>query len=248
MATHDFVRDYNEHVARVKVRYGSNDALKAAVGGEFEAIGRLERALLEQYGLGASPATVVDVGCGSGRLASQLAPLPQVRYWGGDIVPDLVNFARDLAARPDWTFALTDGTKIPLEDQSADFVCFFSVFTHLLHQETFRYLREARRVLKPGGFVLFTFLEFQMPSHWAIFEASLNSLSKNLHLDQFVSRDAIVAWAEHLPMDLIAIHDGEKPHIPLASPITYEDGRTMTRLGHFGQSVAVLRKPVAKLS
>ena len=35
----------------------------------------------------------------------------------------------------------------------------FSVFTHLLHEESFIYLEDFKRVLKPGGSVVFSFLE-----------------------------------------------------------------------------------------
>lgn len=245
MSQQHFIRDYTAHLARLKSALPADSALRAAVGGEFEAIGKLELALLEQYGLGEQPACVVDVGCGSGRLAVQLAARPNVRYTGTDVMPDLLAFARQLCERPDWQFVQTDGCAISVADGQADYVCFFSVFTHLLHQETYRYLQEARRVLKPGGVALFTFLEFRIPCHWPIFAHSLDALSKNAHLDQFLSRDAIEAWAGHLALEVVRIDDGDRPHIPLAVPIAYEDGRVMEGMGNFGQSVAVLRKSEA---
>ena len=238
-----FIKDYTEHLARLKASLPLDDALHAVVGGEFEAIGRLEMALIRQYGLGTAPANVIDVGCGTGRLAVQLAPDPQISYLGTEIVPDMLSFAAELCARPDWRFEQTRGVGIPASDTSADYVCFFSVFTHLLHAESYRYLDEARRVLKAGGLIVFTFLEFRIPCHWTIFEATTKATSGSSHLDQFMSRDAIEAWAQHLDLEIVAIEDGDKPHIPLAEPIKYQDGRIMTGKGNFGQSVAVLRKP-----
>jgi len=237
-----FVRDYSEHLARLKTRLRTDDALRAAVGGEFEAIGKLELALLEQYGLGKKPVCVVDVGCGSGRLSVQLVPIANVRYIGTEIMPDLLDFAQKLCDRPDWTFVQTDGYSIPVADNEADYVCFFSVFTHILHQEAYRYLQEAKRVLKPGGLILFTFLDFRIPCHWPTFENSLDLVTKNTHLDQFMSRDDLGTWAEHLDLEVVQIDDGDRPHIPLSAPIAYEDGRVMEGMGNFGQSVAVLRK------
>ena len=245
MSLKHFVKDYSEHLAQLKTRLPTDDALRAAVGGEFEAIGKLELALLEQYGLGDKPADVVDVGCGSGRLAVQLVANPNVSYTGTEIMPDLLAFAQKLCERPDWKFVQTDGFSIPVADNQADYVCFFSVFTHILHQETYRYLQEAKRVLKPGGLILFTFLEFRILCHWAIFERSLDAVSKNIHLDQFISRDAIEVWAKHLDLEIVQVEDGDKPHIPLSSPIIYEDGRVMEGMGNFGQSVAVFRKKQA---
>src|SRR5258708_3155310 len=219
----------------------SDHALRVAVGGEFEAIGKLEIALLRQFGLGDEPALVVDVGCGSGRLALQLAPYPQYSYVGMDIVADLILYAHRLIRRSDWVFIETQGTKIRCVDGAADFVCFFSVFTHLFPQDIYRYLQEAKRVLKPGGKIAFTFLEFRLDSHWRIFESTLNQHVKNVHLDQLISRDAIEAWAKRLGLSILALEDGDRPHIPLQEPILYEDGRTMEGLGHFGQSVCVLQ-------
>lgn len=160
-----FIRDYREHVARLRSTLAADDAFRAAVGGEFHAIGQLERATLEQHGLGNQPAYVIDVGCGSGRLAFQLAAEPHVSYLGTDVVPELLAYAAQLSARPDWRFLPTSGSKIPSSDNEADFVCFFSVFTHLLHQETFRYLAEAKRAVKKNGMIMFTFLEYRIGCH-----------------------------------------------------------------------------------
>ncbi len=240
-----YLTDYEEQIRRLKARLSLEDALKTAVGGEFVAIGQLERALLQQFGLNEEPAFVIDVGCGSGRLAAQLASEPQLRYLGVDIVPELLEFACKLCSRPDWAFKQTDGTTIPANENQADFVCFFSVFTHLLHQDTFRYLTEAQRVLKPGGLIVFTFLEYRIPSHWTVFHASLDSVLKNAHLDQFISRDGIEAWASHLGLEIVTIEDGDKPHIRLSFPVRFDDGRVMEGKGHFGQSVTVLRKRAA---
>lgn len=216
-------------------------AMQVAIGGEFEAFGILERELLIQYGL-RRDGYVVDVGCGSGRLAKALTPYLDGRYLGIDIVPEFVEHARGLVEQPEWRFEVASGTEIPERDDVADMVCFFSVFTHLLHEQSYVYLREAKRVLKPGGRVVFSFLEFAIASHWAVFESTLAQMDATEPINVFIGRDAIEAWATHLEMSVVALHGGDKPHTPLPEPITLDDGTVMAEWGNLGQSVCVLEK------
>jgi len=59
--------------------------------------------------------------------------------------------ASTAAGRNDWEFRLVEGIRIPCPDNVADFVTFFSVLTHITHEESFQYLQEAARCLKAGG-------------------------------------------------------------------------------------------------
>ncbi len=88
------------------------------------------------------------------------------------------------------------------------------------------YLRDAYRVLRSGGKVVFSFLEFRIPGHWRSFEHALAKESM-VHI-QFLSRDAITAWSEHLGYHVDGILDGDSPQC---------------RLGSIGQSVCVCSKP-----
>ena len=65
-------------------------------------------------------------------------------------------------------------------------------------------------------------------------------------LMMFIDRHAIRAWAQHQHLEVLQIIDGNKPHIPLPHPITFDTGDTISgkgKLGPIGQSVCVLRKP-----
>ncbi|MEI6726696.1 MAG: class I SAM-dependent methyltransferase [Actinomycetes bacterium] len=217
-------------------------AMELAIGGEFEAYGALEIAVLKHFGL-ADDSYLVDVGCGSGRLAKPLSQLLKVAYLGIDIVPELVEYARELVARPDWRFEVAEGLKIPEADGVADMVCFFSVFTHLLHEQSFVYLQEAARVLRPGGVIVFSYLDFAVDCHWDVFEANVTGLEGSSHpLNMFMSRDTIHAWAEHLSLSIEAVLDGDEAWIPLSEPVVFETGVVMEGRGSFGQSVCALRK------
>lgn len=235
---------YARHVATLETRIKGDRALQEAIGGEFIAVGKLEHHLLRSLGL-ADGHLLVDVGCGSGRLAVQLAPFPGVRYLGCDVVPALLDYARDLCRRPDWRFVVTDGTAIPCEDATADFVCFFSVFTHLLHEDTYRYFLEAKRVLRPSGVFVFSFLEFAVPCHWETFIASFQRQERGRHLNQFLDRDAIRAFAAHADLEVLSLHRGDKPHFRIPEEVRWEGGQCMRDSGNLGQSVAVLRCPAA---
>src|SRR4051794_19155779 len=82
----DFRATYSSLVKSLKQTHGNEQAMKMAVGGEFEAVGLLELETLKHFGL-KEDAYVVDVGCGSGRLAKPLSQYLKGRYLGIDIVP-----------------------------------------------------------------------------------------------------------------------------------------------------------------
>jgi SAM-dependent methyltransferase len=232
---------YLRHLAKLKGVMNESRAFEAAVGGDFATVGKLELAVLKKFGFhGAS--NVVDVGCGSGRLAAQLAAFPAVSYLGTDVVPDLLDYARKLVKRADWRFVATDGIQIPDTDNSADFITFFSVFTHLTHEDCYRYLKEAKRVLRPGGKILVSFLEFRIPSHWEIFRQSLEHRRKGDPMNIFMDRDGLNAWVNDLGLELMEIVDGDKPEIPIEEEIVWESGRKVSGATNLGQSLAVLTK------
>lgn len=216
-------------------------AMSEAVGGNFEAVGMLEYDLLLQYGLEKNHC-VIDIGCGSGRLGFQLQKYLEGEYIGSDVVRELFEYAEKKCNRSDWRFYEAPGLTIPEPDNYSDFICFFSVFTHLLHEESYKYLKEAKRVIKPMGKIIFSFLEFKIPSHWNVFEQVLLNTNPEKVLNQFLSRDAIDCWAEHLDLEIVDIHDGDKPHIILNNIVTWDDGRQMIDIGNLGQSVCILTK------
>lgn len=206
-------------------------AVEMAVGGNFEEFGPLQIALLKQCGM-KSTDYLADIGCGSGRLAIPLSANHEGPYFGTDIMEELLDHAKRNVARPGWRFERSDGFTIPLEDGVADFACFFSVFTHILHENTYVYLEEAKRILKPGGKIVFSFLEFREDGHWSVFEDTVENVSREVPLNIFLSRDAIAKFADKLGLRLDVVRAGSDPFID-----------TDSGPAAFGQSVAVLAKP-----
>ncbi len=236
-----FLSSYLKHSKDFLESHEEGQAMALAVGGDYEAVGSLEFQLLKHLGLQPGH-TVIDVGCGSGRLASQLKDYLTGTYIGIDVVPDLFQYAQKLCAREDWRFYVAPGTTIPEPDASADYIVFFSVFTHLQFEETYRYLEDAKRVLKPDGKIVFSFLEFRIASHWSIFESSLQDTRPDKVLNQFMDRDGIHAWAKGLGLTVEGILDGDTNYIPLEASVRWDDGREMTGAGSLGQSVCILSR------
>lgn len=96
--------------------------------------------------------TVLDVGCGVGRLLA--AVTPRVRATVGiDVSPEMLTRAREHLQGMPVTLHHGDGVSLrPVDDASVDGVVSLVVFQHIPDpQVTLGYIREVGRVLRPGG-------------------------------------------------------------------------------------------------
>ncbi len=228
------VRDYQFLIALLIYKHGYDKAMELGVGGQWSKVGELEFLLLEFLGL-RSGDFIMDIGCGSGRLASFIASRNiDVSYHGTDVVREFIRNAKRVSPKHFRYTRVTELT-IPERDDTADYVTFFSVATHLQLHETYIYLQEARRVAKPGGAIIVSFLDIGNPAHRAIFRGTAEAAKKKrlLHLNMFFDASAIRHMAEDLGLDVEGIFPGDLPFIP-----------TDRGLEKFDQSVAVLRKKV----
>jgi SAM-dependent methyltransferase len=97
--------------------------------------------------------TVVEIGCGVGRLTRAIAARAD-RILALDVSEEMLARARELnpaLANVDWR--LVNGTSLaPVEDGSADACVSAVVFQHIPDPEiTLGYVREIGRILRPGG-------------------------------------------------------------------------------------------------
>jgi ubiquinone/menaquinone biosynthesis C-methylase UbiE len=179
MQVHDYVYAYKASLASLFATLGREEAMEQIVGGQYGQIGILESSALLTLGLRPDDC-VVDVGCGSGRLAVALAPFLKGEFIGTrDILGEALEFAREKAGRTEWEYYETFQPVIPIADAQADVVCFFSVFTHLLDGDILRFLAETTRAAKSGGKIVFSFLDFEAESHWAVFLSTVSDSNPN---------------------------------------------------------------------
>lgn len=214
-----YVRDYRKHVKSLLAAAPEVDAMRLAVGGEFHSFGTALKDLVIESGL-KEHMTVVDVGCGSGRLAYALRDM-SLNYTGTDVVPKLIRYAKELCQRPDWRFEVVTGLNIPMPDASADMVIFISVFTHLRHED------------------------FSQASHWCIFERYVDTIRAGkapMHVDQFIDKSAISVWANQLGFEVKKIFDGGQNYIRLSQEIIRDDGSKWSGDITIGQSTCLLQK------
>lgn len=139
-------------------------------GGDFRAIGEGIVAELRATCALAPHHHMLDVGCGTGRVAIPLTQYlsPEGRYEGFDPVGKAIRHCatRITPSYPNFRFQVADlynkrynrrgrikdfEYRFPYPDGAFDVVFAVSVLTHLLPAGTERYVAEAARVLKPGG-------------------------------------------------------------------------------------------------
>jgi ubiquinone/menaquinone biosynthesis C-methylase UbiE len=114
--------------------------------------------------------SVLDVGCGLGRLARALAlgdTFGDGRYYGIDIVKSSIDWCTEnYADFSNFRFIFADlfssyynktatdlaeNYSFPLESGTIDFIWSTSLFTHMAIEAVDNYLKEMSRVLKPNG-------------------------------------------------------------------------------------------------
>ena len=101
---------------------------------------------------------VVDIGTGRGELLAVAVELGAAHAYGVEYSPDAVRMAGTTLERhgvgAKAEVLLADARRVPLGDGIADLVCMVDVAEHLTPDELLGALREARRLLKPGGRVV----------------------------------------------------------------------------------------------
>ena len=99
--------------------------------------------------------SVLDFGCGCGRVLRHMSAFKNVRFFGTDYNPLLIQWCRENLPFAQFNVnTLSD--KLRYDDEQFDFIYTISVFTHLPEKEQFFWIGELRRILKSGGYCYIT--------------------------------------------------------------------------------------------
>ncbi|MEU3723193.1 class I SAM-dependent methyltransferase [Streptomyces sp. NPDC031705] len=139
MADPGHVETFNRIAPRYDAKFGKDceTAHDAVLGWAAEA--------------GLRPRTVLDIGCGTGKLLEEAGSRwPGARLYGIDPADRMVEIAR--RRLPGAELAVGRAERLPLPDASVDLVVSTTAFGHW--SDAAAGLREVRRVLSPGGSVM----------------------------------------------------------------------------------------------
>jgi SAM-dependent methyltransferase len=154
--------DYKTIWNRAALVDAKDAILTGATDESFEATGLSDAEMVARHLTRAGDEVVLDIGCGIGRVERYLAP--KVReLWAVDVSGEMIRAARErLAGVANVHLREIGGREFlsAFEDGKFDLVFSFLVLQHLEREDSFLYLRDAHRVLKPGGRLLTQFPNF----------------------------------------------------------------------------------------
>ena len=111
---------------------------------------RVEYRAFERFGLDPAGRDVLELGCGSGYAAYLISLRNPKSYFGVDLMDEQIALANRRGLPENFAFIVGDAADLScFEDNSRDDIIIFGALHHI--PEWRKVIREARRVLKPGG-------------------------------------------------------------------------------------------------
>jgi SAM-dependent methyltransferase len=153
-----------------------------------------ERALIERY---LDPAaSTLEAGAGGGRILGEMSRLGFGSLAGFDFVPELVAEARRSDLTGEIRFEVQDARRLDYPDASFDQVLYLQQLLSSIESDgdRLRVVREAFRILRPGGLALFSVLPFDVRSRSAmhrpylLYLRTLRRLRRTPRSDQLLPR------------------------------------------------------------
>ncbi|MBV8778252.1 MAG: class I SAM-dependent methyltransferase [Alphaproteobacteria bacterium] len=123
----------------------------------FNAVGaRAAADLLAVFGkrLALDDATILDFGCGCGRVLTHFRCSAGGKVYGTDIDSEAIAWCREHLGPPSAFHVNGIRPPLPFTDGYFDLVYSVSVFTHLAERPQLEWLAELRRIVKASGYVV----------------------------------------------------------------------------------------------
>lgn len=138
---------------RIRRVIGTPDTTSYLVGGASIAR-RFEDFLEQQYDQSFSDfSSVLDWGCGSGRVSRHLHQQEGIELWGADVDGDNIKWCKQNLPRGNFVqVPLLPPTSLP--SNYFDLIVGISVLTHLNEENQFAWLEELKRISKPGSILI----------------------------------------------------------------------------------------------
>ena len=202
---------------------------------EFKELGIQSLKVLMHYTTIRPDSSVLDIGCGYGRLAIPLTCFlsKQGSYAGIDVMDDAIADCRRRICpgndnfrfehvdvhnglyNRDASLAVGDALRI-FGNGEFEIVFMFSVFSHMMPDDVASYLEQIRRVLKPGGQLLTTFFILNACSRAAIERGSTRRIFSHpldgVFVDEKNNPESAVAYPEVLLKQLLATSGLQHDH------------------------------------
>jgi len=136
--------------------------------------------------------TVLDLGCGNGRWLETFKK-QGVKYFGLDDSEKLIQIAQ--SKHPDANFIKANALNLPFSNNYFDKVYSIAVFHQIPSDEfRFRFLEEAKRVLKPDGLLILTVWKFHQRK--TIFSLLKYTILKLLQKSELDLGDVLYGWGD----------------------------------------------------
>ncbi len=169
--------------------------------------------------------SVLDVGCGLGRLLKWVAPACRSAI-GVDISKEMLARARvRLESRQNVELRLVPvSLQIPVAGRSIDFAYFYHVSEHLEREDAYRILQEIRRCLRPNGRALVQFSLLEHPDNQKEFRTWAREGDEEGVRSRFYSEAEIGTL-----LQMVGFYPQIRLYIPgeLAVIVTKTDGRSL---------------------
>jgi ubiquinone/menaquinone biosynthesis C-methylase UbiE len=156
--------------------------------------------------------SVLEIGCGAGRVGAHLSE--HVQLWiGADASANMLAHAKAaLASRPNVRFVHLNGFDLHgVESGSLDAVYCTAVFMHLDEWDRYRYIVEARRVLRPGGRLYVDNFDLRSRDGWALFleMAKQDPAVRPPNVSKASTEQELVWYVEQAGFTVMAVNTGD---------------------------------------